>query len=130
MEHSLTDVQLAVLRALWRRGEATVAGVQEHLRPERPLATTTVATLLSRLEKKGVVTNRTEGRQYGYPALVAEGDVRRSALASIVEGIFGGDVGAAVSSLLAERDVGPEDLARVKAMVEAKERELSEARDE
>ena len=48
----LTDLQLALLRVLWTRGEATVQDMVEALRPERDLAPTTVATLLSRLEKR------------------------------------------------------------------------------
>lgn len=53
----LTDLQLALLRVLWTRGEATVQDMVEALRPERDLAPTTVATLLSRLEKRRVVSH-------------------------------------------------------------------------
>ncbi|MEO7965492.1 MAG: BlaI/MecI/CopY family transcriptional regulator, partial [Gemmatimonadaceae bacterium] len=60
----LTDLQLAIVRLLWDRGECTVVDVQDGLLPERPLAQTTVATLLSRLEKRGVVSHRVAGRQF------------------------------------------------------------------
>ena len=61
---SLTDLQLAIMRILWDRAEATVVEVQTRLRPERDLAQTTIATLLSRLEKRGVVEHRLDGRQF------------------------------------------------------------------
>ena len=55
--HQLTELQIAVMRVLWEKGEATVAEIWEALRPERGLAQTTVATLLCRLEKRGVVAH-------------------------------------------------------------------------
>lgn len=110
---ALTALQLSMLRALWQRGEATVQEVQQDL--ERPLAQSTVATLLGRLEKKGIVTHRVAGRQYVYRALVTEPDVQRT----VVE-----ELATLVSQLVGARDVNPQDLARIKAMIEAKEREL------
>ena len=73
----LSDLQLAILRILWAEDEATVARVQAALSEERDLALTTVATLLSRLEGRGVVTRRTEGRQFVYRAAVAEAEGKR-----------------------------------------------------
>ena len=59
----LTELQLEILDVIWERGESTVAEVAEALLERRALAITTVATLLSRLQKRGVLTHRTEGRQ-------------------------------------------------------------------
>ncbi len=127
--YELTNLQIALMRALWTRGEATVAEVQEALRAERDLAQTTVATLLSRLEKKGVVAHRAEGRQYVYRALVPESEVRRSMLSEMTEHLFGGDVPALVSQLLGAREVEPDELARLKAMIEEKEREMEDSHE-
>ncbi len=74
----LTAPQLALLRVLWERSEATVAEMQRALHAERPLAATTIATLLSRLEKRGIVAYRIEGRQYVYRAVLNERDARRA----------------------------------------------------
>ena len=51
----LTAPQLEIMRVLWDRTEATVVEIHQALRAERPLAPTTIATLLSRLEKRGLV---------------------------------------------------------------------------
>jgi BlaI family penicillinase repressor len=120
----LTELQLAVMRVLWERGEATVAEVHQELQEERGLAPTTVATLLSRLERREVAARRTEGRQYVYWAKVSEAAVQRSMLREMSERLFGGDVTAMVSQLLGNARVDPEELARIRAMVNAKEREL------
>jgi len=110
---ALTELQLSLLQSLWRRGEATVQEVQQDL--ARPLAQSTVATLLGRMAKKGLVTHRVAGRQYIYRALVTEPDVQRT----VVE-----ELTSLVSNLVTARDIHPDDLARVKALIEAKEREL------
>jgi BlaI family transcriptional regulator, penicillinase repressor len=123
----LTGLQLAVMRVLWSRGEASVLDVQELLRQEdRDLAQTTVATLLSRLEKRGVAAYRLDGRQYVYRALISESDVRESVLADITQGLFGGDVTTLVSHLLSTKEVDEADLARVRALIDSRARTLKE----
>jgi predicted transcriptional regulator len=119
----LTKLQLAVLQALWQRGEATVGEVHAALARERRLAVTTVATLLSRLEKQRLLTHRSEGRQFVYRPLVSEDEMRTSMLAELTKRLFGGDVTAVVSHLLASGDVKRGDLERVKALIEARARE-------
>lgn len=127
--HHLTGLQIAMLRVLWQRGEASVAEIGEALRPDRILAQTTVATVLSRLEKRGVVTHRREARQFLYRAAITEGDVRGSMVQELTERLFHGDVAELVNHLLAGRDIGANDLARVKQMIEAHEKGTEVSRD-
>ena len=66
MEHdldavALSELQLDLMRVLWR-GEASVADVAAALAQSRGLAHTTVATLLTRLAKRGIVAQRRDGR--------------------------------------------------------------------
>lgn len=117
--HQLTDLQMAIMRVLWEREEATAAEICEAIRQERGLAQTTVATILSRLEKRGVVAHRTADRQYHYHATVTESEVRRSMVGELTERLFGGDVTALVTHLLSEREISPGDLARVKDLLQA-----------
>jgi BlaI family penicillinase repressor len=120
----LTPPQLEILKVLWERSEATVVEIHQALLAERPLAATTIATLLSRLEKRGLVTYRTEGRQYVYRAVLKERDARRHALTEMTQGLFAGDVPTMVSQLLSSHELRPGDLARVRELIEAKEQEL------
>jgi BlaI family transcriptional regulator, penicillinase repressor len=113
----LTDLQIALLRVLWERGEATVSEIAEALRPARELAPTTIATLLSRLEKRGVVRHTAQGRQYVYRARVSEGEVRRSMVSGLTDLMFGGDVAALMSHLLDAGSVRPGDLEKVRSLV-------------
>jgi predicted transcriptional regulator len=115
----LGDLQLAILRVLWERGEATVAEVHEALARERGLAPTTIATMLQKLEKKGVVDHRSEGRRFVYRPLVSEDQVTRSMVAELTSQLFRGDVTALVSHLLSHHDVEPEELARLRRLIAA-----------
>jgi predicted transcriptional regulator len=125
VEHQLSGLQLAVMRELWQRGEATVAEVHEALQATRGLAVTTIATVLSRLEKRGLVGHRREKRQYVYHPTVSGDEVQRSMLTELTERVFDGDVTALVSQLLTDQELEPGDLSRVKAMIEAREQEIA-----
>ncbi|MBV8379443.1 MAG: BlaI/MecI/CopY family transcriptional regulator [Paucibacter sp.] len=103
----LSELQLAVMRQLWQRGadgEASTAEVAEGLREDRALAHTTVATLLSRLEKRGLLATRREGRGLVYRALVSEEQVQRSMVSGLVSQLFEGRASALVSHLLEQDD--------------------------
>ncbi len=117
----LTELQIAIMRVLWERGEASVADVWEALQPERGLAQTTVATLLSRLERRGVVSRRAEHRSFVYSAVVSEADVRQSMVGGLTERMFAGDVTALVNHLLTRHEIAPGDLARLREMIDAAE---------
>jgi predicted transcriptional regulator len=119
--HLLTDLQFAIMRILWERGSASAAEICEGLRAERGLAQSTVATLLTRLEKRGVVKHETRSRQYVYYPTVTESEVRRTMVSELTERLFNGDVTALMSHLLSARDMSHGDLARVRELIEAHE---------
>jgi len=117
--HQLGDLQLAIMRVLWNRGESTVAEVHEALEGERGLALTTIATMLMKMEKKGVVDHHADGRRFIYHPTVSEGQVRRSMVADLTAQLFGGDVTALVSHLLAEHEIEAGELAEMRERIAA-----------
>lgn len=120
--YHLGDLQLAIMRILWGRGEATVAEVHEALEPERGLALTTIATMLTKMEKKGVVDHRAEGRRFIFRPLVSESQVTRSMVADLTSQLFRGDVTALVNHLLSEHDIDTRELAQLRDLISAQER--------
>jgi BlaI family transcriptional regulator, penicillinase repressor len=110
----LSDVQIALMRVLWARGECSTAEVAEVLAQERGMKHTTAATLLTRLEKRGVVALRRDARQLYYTALISEPEVRRSMVSELLGSLFGGDARALVSHLVAEEEIAPGDLERLR----------------
>jgi predicted transcriptional regulator len=119
----LSELQLAVMRSLWRRGDASVSDVAADLEAQRGLAHTTVATLLTRLEKRGVVKHRRDGRQLVYQALVTEDAVRTSMVADLLETLFQGDAKALVAHLVREDELAPGDLEKLRAKLKAAKRD-------
>ena len=121
--YHLGDLQLAIMRILWSRGEATVAEVHEALEAERGLALTTIATMLTKMEKKGVVDHRADGRRFIFRPLVSESQVTRSMVADLTSQLFRGDVTALVNHLLSEHEIDARELAQLRDLISARQRE-------
>lgn len=113
---ALSDLQLDVMRVLWR-ADASVADVAAALDARRGLAHTTVATVLTRLARRGVVEARRDGRQLLYRALVSEPQVRRSMVGGLIQSLFRGDPRALLAHLVHESEVEPDDLKRIQTLL-------------
>lgn len=112
------ELQLAILRVLWERGEARVDEVVEALRPERDPAGSTVATVLSRLEDQGVVAHRKEGRRYVYRPEIDRADARGSMVDGLLDRAFDGDALELVSHLVRRDEIDGVDLERLRALID------------
>jgi len=128
-EHSLGDLQHAIMRVLWDRGEAPVAEVHQTLLPERGLALTTIATMLSKMEKKGVVARRMEGRGFVYAPTVSESEINRTMVSELTEQLFDGDAVALVSHLLTEQEIDRGELDEIRRLIEAHDARRGAQRD-
>ena len=117
--HTLGDLQHAIMAVLWARGEAPAADVHEALRQARGLAPTTIATMLRKMEDKGIVAHRTSGRQFLYRPTVSEDQVRRSMVGELVERLFGGDPKALVAHLVSEHEIEAGELPDLRRRVGA-----------
>lgn len=121
--HRLGDLQLRILQSLWDRPDSSVAEVHTELKPERDLAYTTVATMLRKMETRGLVTHREQGRSFLYRALVAAEDVSRSVGRHLVDRLSAGSLTEAVSHLLTSREVSRDELDQLEKLIkEAKRR--------
>lgn len=124
----LGDLQLRIMKVLWEREEASVAEVHENVQSPKPLAYTTVATMLRKLEERGVVDHRVEGRSYIYRPTIAEADVSRGMLDHVVDRVFEGSLADTVSHLLTTREVNGEELQRLEALIAEKKKQLNQPR--
>jgi BlaI family transcriptional regulator, penicillinase repressor len=61
-----TDLEQAIMASVWRRKSATAEQVREDLARKHKLKESTVRTLLGRLENKGYLGHKVEGRTYVY----------------------------------------------------------------
>jgi BlaI family penicillinase repressor len=126
----LGKLQLAIMRVLWTHGESTVADVHRSLEPSHGLAPTTIATMLKKMESKGVVEHRTEGRRFVYRASVSEASVTRSMVADLKERLFDGSAAALVSHLLRSHEVDDDELAELRRQLEHAGHEIDRERKE
>ena len=117
--HRLGDLQLQILGILWERGEGTVSDVLENLTGTE-LAYTTVATMLRKMETRGLVTHRAEGRSFVYRPKVKARDVSHRMASQLVDRLFEGSVLEAVNHLLTTRQVSREELARIEQLIAEK----------
>jgi BlaI family transcriptional regulator, penicillinase repressor len=121
---NLGELQLAILRTLWQHGEAAVADVHGAL-SDRGLALTTIATMLRKMEEKGLVAHRENGRQFLYKAKVAPDLVQKNLVSDLVTRLFDGDPLELVNHLLraGEIELGElDDLRRKVADAERKQK--------
>ena len=88
----LTKLQQAILELLWSEGSATAERIREGLGPVHVLKDPSVRTLLRRLEARGFVTHRVEGKIFVYRAAVPRRSVAARAVRQIIERFCSGSV--------------------------------------
>ncbi len=113
--YRLGDLQLRIMQVLWRRGPTTVADVRDELGDG--LAYTTVATMLRKMEDRGLVSHEEAERKFVYEAAVGADEVTRSMAGDLVERLFDGSVPAAVNHLLTSREVSPDELDALERLI-------------
>ena len=113
----LGDLQLRIMRVLWDSGATTVSEVQQRLGRQR-LAYTTVATMLRKMEERGLVDHLEEGRKFLYRPVVSMDAVTRSMTGDLVDRLFDGSLAEAVSHLLESREISREELDRLEQLIQ------------
>ena len=107
---TLSGSQYQLMQVLWGLGEGTAAEIREAWPGAKRPAHTTVGTVLTRLEKRGLLESQRRGRERVFRPLINESEVRRSMVSQMVGTLFAGDPNALLTHLIKETDVSPEDL--------------------
>jgi predicted transcriptional regulator len=116
---TLTEAELRLMKLLWVRGESAVADLVEALPEGEPLAYTSVLTTVRILEKKGYVEHRQEGRAFLYRPCVAEHEASRSEVQHVLRRFFGDSREQLLLSLLGDKDLGADELGRLRQAIAA-----------
>jgi BlaI family penicillinase repressor len=122
---TLTELEMHVMSVVWDRGEATVRAVKDALAKRRPLAYTTVMTVMNILEKKGFLKHRVEGRAYVYSPTVKREKVITSALQRMAKTLFDGSPEKVLVAAIENERLSHEQLLRLKELIEQKEKEAT-----
>jgi BlaI family transcriptional regulator, penicillinase repressor len=113
----LGNLQLQIMKVLWARGPSRVADVHADLPGGADLAYTTVATMLRKMEDRGLVTHDNEGRSFIYAAAVSEGDATQSLADDLIDRVFEGSLTDMVSHLLTTREVSAGELRQLEQLI-------------
>ena len=79
-------------------------------------------TLLRKLEAKGAVAHDVEDRTFVFYPQVQEDKVKRGAVRDLVERVFDNSVAELVSYLLQNERVPPEELGRIRKLINRQQR--------
>ena len=120
--HRLGDLQLRIMKVLWASGEATVADVHKALGEESGLAYTTIATMLRKMEARGLLEHRLAERSFVYRAAVEAEAVTRGMADHLLERLFEGSLADMVRHLLSNREVSREELSKLEQLIAERKR--------
>jgi predicted transcriptional regulator len=116
-------LELEVLKVLWRSGPASIRQVREELTPTRPLAYTSVQTIMNIMVDKAYLRRDKRLGSYVYRSRIGEHTTRRRMLRDLVNRVFDGSAGAAALHLLEAAEIVPDELAQLRALLDRKAQE-------
>ena len=117
IEAKLTDVELEIMHVVWELDGGTVRQVHELLNQQRPLAYTTVMTMMNILEEKGHLTRRKEGRAYHYEPVRPKSQVISGMVDDFVGRVFEGSAAPLIVSLVKDKKISKKDLDEIARMI-------------
>jgi BlaI family transcriptional regulator, penicillinase repressor len=121
--YGLGSLQTEVLELIWESGEATVGQIAERIGRQRRVSYTTVLSAVQKLEKKGWLAHRAEGRANVYRPTRSKNAVGSSLLRDLLHTAFQGDPRLLLSSLLDEKSLSDADLCELRALINRRRKE-------
>ncbi len=115
-----TELELEILKILWREGALTGRQVRDALVEFRDLAYTSVMTIMGIMENKGYVRRKKQGSSFVYSARIKEKVTTRRMLLDLVERAYDGSVTSAVLNLLETADIQSEELEQLRELIRQK----------
>ena len=117
--YRLGDLQLQIMKILWDKHQASVSEIHQIL-SNTELAYTTIATMLRKMEVKGLVDHVVEGRSFLYRPLINENEVTQNMAEDVLNRVFEGSLADMVSHLLTRHEVSPGELERLEKLIQEK----------
>ena len=116
--NSLTAAQREIMEIVWARGEVSVADVRTAIGASRRVARNTVQTMMGRLEERGWLTHRQDGRAFLYRAASPREESIGRKVREVVNTFCGGSPETLVAALLDYRGLRPGELERIRKMLD------------
>jgi predicted transcriptional regulator len=109
------------LRVLWRLGPSTVRAVQEQMNLAQETGYTTVLKMLQIMAEKGLVRRDESQRSHVYEAAAAEAETQRQLVDYLLDRAFNGSAQKLVMQALSSRKATPEELAKIRRLLDEME---------
>ncbi len=110
---ALTRLQQAILDRLWYGGPATAEQIREALLPAHPLKDSSVRTLLRRLEARGYVLHRVDGKTFVYEAAMPPAKMAARSVRQIIDRFWAGSVEQFLTGMVDEKVLTAAEIARL-----------------
>lgn len=107
---SLGELEIRVLRLVWRQQPCTERQISDAIRQERSLGRTTVLKTIQRLEAKGLVARATGAGPVHFRASIPEQKLLPALIGRFVEGVLGGSAEPLVAYLAGSEKLSAKDL--------------------
>jgi predicted transcriptional regulator len=121
----LTEAQREIMEVVWDNGEATVTQVRDELGKKREVARNTIQTMIVRLEERGWLKHREEGRTFWYSASRPRTASLGVKVSQMVDRLFGGSPEEMVTALMEYRGLSREEADRIRNMIDEAETKTS-----
>jgi predicted transcriptional regulator len=118
--HPLTELHQAILDRLSSSGPATAEQIREALLPTFPLKDSSVRTLLRRLEARGYVSHRLDGKTFVYAATMATDRVAAHSVREMIERFWSGSVEQFLTGMVDEKILTVAEIERLARKIRQK----------
>jgi len=121
----LTEAQREIMEVVWDQEEVTVTQVRDELAKRREVARNTIQTMIVRLEERGWLKHREEGRTFWYSANRPRTASLGAKVAQMVDRLFAGSPEEMVTALMEYRGLSAEEADRIREMINLAETKSS-----
>ena len=117
----LSDAQREIMEVVWELEEVTVTQVRNELAAKRDVARNTIQTMIVRLEERGWLKHREEGRTFWYSANRPRAASLGAKVAQMVDRLFAGSPEEMVTALMEYRGLSSDEADRIRHMIDSAE---------
>ena len=114
----LTQAEWQVMECLWEQAPRTGREAAEYMARRTGWSRSTTLTLLQRLEDKGAVSSREEGRKKVFSPVLRREDAARTETENFLSKVYGGSLGLMMSAMAQSKALTEEDIAELFAILE------------
>ena len=116
----ISDAEFEVMDVIWKYAPISTNEITDRLAKTKDWSPKTIYTMLSRLEKKGVIVHEKESRVFVYTPCVHKKDYTEAESRTLANRFFDGAMNHMVVSFLDQKELSAEDLDELQRVLDRK----------